>query len=790
MIKKAFFTIFAVGFLTFTSCLDPFELDPSEFDINFSGNITMTDVTSAVFLLSNRSKTVDVTEINIIFDETEWNSVSGSKPARDGVTVLGIPKRSEQKAQYVQPSDISYRISVTYHDSNPKEGKSPQGIITFKAPMSIPRQVYEYHLFKDINGDVQIVYLNDDEKNLPGSDPNDTVKETKPEQNVGEGSSPAVIPPENRNRMGTVIVVDMTNSQNIAEAAFTQGEKTFILGTVNAADKRSIALGQGDWQVSITYNRNNTIHEVGPKNIIIVPSNDPQAVKEHYLYFYLNDKGEYTFVTGNPPTDANDKDIIPPDSGYGSGVIVITNNSSAMAISTTVRNLNDDLVQNYYYRDNFIPQRPIQYGQTGYINVIGSSEFPLQNHNRYLVSVDLEAVEGIVTVQRLAYLNSVVYIQINEEDIKNPNTRVGVTLRLTNNHHESIITGLVLEDQNGRMLAYGMNSWGHEPVRENGGIAYLQVLTTSNVPIHENSYFVAHLTLQYSGSDPNHLGKTAVAANLPIDPSGNLYGNPANTERFVTLNPDDIEWSKVSPSVLPPSVTMRFYGIGSIDPITAIILIRDKPASAGFNETSPDFGTAGKSALPHTSLRIWETGHTKVPFTSYFDTNTHPAMVTRKNFYDFKRVEDAVRDNRVVEIAIPGGLAQDKTRYVDITMALPDEGEGWYAFFLTSLGWVIGHTNPPFNAPNRLQNTLFWINPNRLMDGGYWIEVDNNYYQATAGGNRPRRVEPGAGFKVIPIGHHINDDTTSILKRPASLPVLGPLLHDAASTTDVNSIRS
>jgi len=97
-----------------------------------------------------------------------------------------------------------------------------------------------------------------------------------------------------------------------------------------------------------------------------------------------------------------------------------------MVISTTVRNLNEDLVHTYYYEHDFIPQRPIQYNQTGYIEVVGTSAFPIQNHNRYLVSIDLEARDGIVTVQRLAYLlDTVIYIEINEPDISSPERVIG-----------------------------------------------------------------------------------------------------------------------------------------------------------------------------------------------------------------------------------------------------------------------------------------------------------------------------------------------------------------------------
>ena len=785
--------LITLGLLGIASCLDPVSMIP-DINFNISGNVSVTDITSAVFLLSNRSKSIDVTEVTISQDRNEWQAAGGQRPNIDSLTIIGMPKRAEQKAVYVQPTDISYLITVHYFDSNPKEGHEPIGEITFKAPMSIPREVYEYIIYKDFSGNIHVVYAGDINKILPDSDPEDTVKEgdIKPDISAGEGSSPAVIPPEYRNRMGTAIAVNMTNSQEIETITFTQGKKSYVMDNVNTSDKRSIALGQGDWQVWVSYNRNGVTATIGPKTIIIVPSNDPQADREHYLYFYLNDKNEYTFVTGNPPDNTSQTDILPPDTGYGSGVIMITNNSSAMVISATIRNLDEGLTRNYYFGQDFIPQIPVQYGQTGYINIIGSEDFPILANNRYLLSIDLENIDGISTMQRLVYIyNSVVHIVINQDDIHNPERQVGVTLYLTNLHPQSVITALVLEDQHGRMLAYSMNTWGNKAVGMGETVTF-QVLTTSNVPIYESSFFTAHLTVQYNGTDAALKGKTAVASNIVISPNGSLYGNPAETNRFVTLNASDLVWNQVSPpgQILPSGITLRIYGINTVDPINSIILIRDTPASAGFNELSQDFCLVGGRALPHTSLPIWATGHTHVSFASYFNTSGSLGMVTRNNFYDFPRVRTAVSENRVTEITVPRGLAQDKTPYVDITMDIPKEGEGWYVFFLTSLGWVIGHTNPAFNAPNRQQNTLFWVNPHRLMANDYWIHVDHNIYQAAANGHRPRRVADGNGFRVIPIGHHINDDTTSILKRPTHLPLLGPLVHDAASTIGVNAIQN
>jgi hypothetical protein len=302
------------------------------------------------------------------------------------------------------------------------------------------------------------------------------------------------------------------------------------------------------------------------------------------------------------------------------------------------------------------------------------------------------------------------------------------------------------------------------------------------------------------------LGKTAVVSVL-IHPDGNLYGNPANAHRTITLNQSNLDWNEIytpgQPS-LPATVTLRFYGINTIDPITSIILLEDNPGSAAFSDLTPDYCNDGGRTLPHThtpvnglsglfGLPIWATGHTKVPFTTYFDTTVTPSQITRNNFYDFQRVRDAQMEKRITEVTIPKGMAQDKTQYVDITMNLPPDGQGWYVFFLTSLGWVIGHTNPALNAPNRLQNTLFWINPHRLMsEEGYWVDVNNNYYQGgITNGNRPSSFAPGTGIRVIPIAHHINDDTTSILKRPVGASSdLGELVHDATSGVFVNTAKN
>jgi len=413
--------VLIIGVLAmFVSCLDPLNFDPEniQVEVDITGNINTTDVTAAVLLLSNQSKTVDVTKVVITRYTGEdalspEELLSGGMPPEDIKTVIMFenePQRLSKKAKYLTPSETSYIIDIAYkfyRRDNPAEleGNGSDRLIV---PLPLPREIVEVFIYRSTEG---VVFVATDrgidfDVNDTGNPIDDTL--------VGQGSVPAVIPPENRNRMATFIVVNRTRSQIIDSVRFHAGQSAYTMGAVNVRDKQSIALGQGSWETTLSYRRGGSSGEltVLPSvNSIIVPSNDPQTVKEHYLYFYLDNRGRYQITEIWPPGDESADDILPPDNGNGRGVIKIDNRTNIPINKVTITNLQDarELVINY---EQFDPPVLIQNRAT-YIDIVGTAAFPIDPHNQYQVKVQTN--NGAFTLKNDAFIkDSVVEIVIDD----------------------------------------------------------------------------------------------------------------------------------------------------------------------------------------------------------------------------------------------------------------------------------------------------------------------------------------------------------------------------------------
>jgi hypothetical protein len=210
-------------------------------------------------------------------------------------------------------------------------------------PLPLPREIVEVVIFRDKDGNVviEIVSLTPEEAAsgldpsiliqllLLLADPGDTGTPL-PDPLLGEGSTPSVIPPENRTRMATFVVVNKSKSQDIDRVVFNMDNRGYAIESgVNMNDRRSIALGQGEWSTMVEYYLNGA-RTAGPRNYIIVPSNDPQAIREHYLYFYKTTAGNYDITQDWPPSNLDLEDSFHGD--YGAVNVRILNRASASTV--------------------------------------------------------------------------------------------------------------------------------------------------------------------------------------------------------------------------------------------------------------------------------------------------------------------------------------------------------------------------------------------------------------------------------------------------------------------------
>jgi len=545
--------VFAI-LMSFMACLNPLDFDPdSVYNNNVTGDINTTDVTSAVLMLINRSKTVDVTSVTIT--QPEWVPSEKNPWAQaPSISFTNRPKRLERKAQYLAPSDKSYQIVIDYaFDANDK-GPAGTGSKTLTVPLPLPRQVVEIFIYRNKDG-VTIV-----DREVTDPDLNDTGNPPAEDPSKGEGSSPAVIPPGSRDRMATFVVINRTNSQVIDSVDFKMGGAGYTIGKIGVTDKQSIALGQGTWETTLKYKLNNSDVTLGPKSSVIVPSNDPQATKEHYLFFYKTNRGDYNISQEWPPypNDADEEDLLPPDiNNKGRGLIKIINNSYSMAKLVNIVNLRgtskDPMAIHY---QDFSPPVPVQYAKTGYVNVVGTEEFPIDAHEGYLIQVSLEANDNIFTVERKAYIkDQVVTIVIDAEDLKETNA-VGAKVTLQNNVISwpiNITSMIVRNKASAKSSVYGVDSWEPSGVIEKGRSADQYVISSAGMPIIKGGTFEAVITVQSNnrtGVITKDFSPAELYSELP----------PNQNTRILAISDSDV----------PNSLKETF------EPVTSITLSKDE----------------------------------------------------------------------------------------------------------------------------------------------------------------------------------------------------------------------
>jgi hypothetical protein len=214
-------------------------------------------------------------------------------------------------------------------------------------------------------------------------------------------------PPESGKRMAALMVVNKTGSQIIDSVILKMGKTEYTMDTIGVHDRCYIVLEQGSWESRLNYTRKGKPETTNPLTSNIVPSHDPQTIQMYYLFFYLSKHGDYALSQTWPPfpNDADEQDILPPDAGYGRSIIKIVNNSYALVEMVTIHNLHrpgdPPLILSY---NQFTPSIPVQNNKTGYVEVTGTPEFPIEGHGEYLIQITMESAEGIGIIERIEYI--------------------------------------------------------------------------------------------------------------------------------------------------------------------------------------------------------------------------------------------------------------------------------------------------------------------------------------------------------------------------------------------------
>ncbi|MDR1576239.1 MAG: hypothetical protein LBS37_09565 [Treponema sp.] len=429
----------------------------------------------------------------------------------------------------------------------------------------------------------------------------DNTGEKTPEEE--NGSVPPIISPKNRATMGTFVVVNLSRTRNVDWVQFVDEGRTFgdplqnVIHTINsvsvqneggtvafpavaAQDRRAIALQQG--QYKITAGHNGT-ERTAMKTGIIVPSNDPQTTKEHYLYFYRDKSGNYVVNVEKPgENDMDPTDVLPPSQGSGVGRITLVNKTTGAVLDSVTLEARDYPARGdktWTYTD-FARGAPLNINASDDVDMIGTSLFPIDGY--FIASVNAITSEGACAVTRLVYLNNTIAeIIVTDNDVaarKVPGARINV---LNTSSTISVVESVKITDAktSANYQVYTTNV-------PNGNAVTFDVINSIGMPIIEGRDYTAQasvtVTKQFTGifevngeEVENPVLTYSGAINVSIAPDGKLYGanGPASHLRTITVSESDL----IAGGLIPPTPP----GAPGFIPVTDVVILNGEYAGDG-----------------------------------------------------------------------------------------------------------------------------------------------------------------------------------------------------------------
>lgn len=777
--------------MSMTTCLDPTlfpeELKNINLTIDVTGQVDVNIVSKAVLVLKNWSHTIKVTKVEIWQELSEKDKEEG-KTGVDGLIERGSygngkPESGKSKATYLDPSTERYTLKIFY-----KLGEVPGQTDYDDITLSLPGEKQTLHLFLDKDDKVEV--LKDDE--LPTDEdakPGDLVTPEEPDPDDTEGSWPAVVPPSAADKLGYCIVRNMTNGQDIDSVSFALGNNSYAIGKITPINLQSITLRSGQWEAELSYTRDGEVKTL-KTNIMVFLSNSPQAPISNYLYFYKNDRGNYSISTEWPPVpyDVDEQDIIPLDRGNGSGVIKIINHSNALVTSVMVSDPSGSDERTFNYDEHFIPAGPIQHTNTGFVDVKGDDDFQVEKSVIYLIMVTLETTSGDVVVSRKGYLyNQVVTITIHETDIDlagNGNTngegQIGKTVIIQNQPDQTTeppttdppgdgegaanrggeefegagptqnvradtinisveypptyeITAVQFFDNDNltRTILYDYGSWDGEAKGKPVGMhesAEQVVLSSTSMPITNMTQdFFAILQVKKT--------QNGISTYAWINPSTNnlfqLYSTtPHHQTVIITLIAADLSGRFVTPD--NPKVILPDHGFKE----TVTIRLYHLDGVYAINDVY--FVEAPLTSFPLSNLDACKDTNTTTIRSHVngnanlikFTGHTGVQVATKLSYYNASANHNSFVTN-VIGTAkytkVPMPNGSLKNGACNITLELPASGNGWIIYFKKSSGWFISYTNPGLAAPGINYNKRFFLDPRGIIaDGRYYVYVGDS----------------------------------------------------------------
>jgi hypothetical protein len=623
-------SILAVLF-SYAGCLNPINFDAIQLPaIEVTGSLDTRDVTAASTYFVNMSKTLSFTNVSITQKE---NPALAENDPPYLVTEFPNTKDSQGnwknvKARYIQASDIEYEVELTiinsgnegstftkatdllatqskgiyyvwiyrtkdqtYIDAQKAAGvpdefadvilaspQDPNPPPFLPAPSDDDTQNIEINVGSSNNADIVAVL-----KTISNTLVNGFIKDALPSADDENGSVPPVVSPHNRSEMGTFIVVNFSQSRNIDSVTFKQetGVETYsntysiispdsTTPAVRTKDRNAIALKNGTYDVTATHGGTDI---TGAKRVVLVPSNDPQTLKEHYIYFYKAKNGSYVLSVEMPGNnDIDPSDVLPPDNGHGVGRVRIINRTTNGLVESIsiVSKAHPELGSAVKFYNDFIPSQPIGYG-FGEVEFTGTSAFPIDGY--FIANVNLLTIDDIVTVTRLIYLKNSIAQIIIEPNGAVPSKVPGSKITVTN----ATTTASVIDKIEIFNIAQPAEHADVTLDIANGSGPYsFNVVSTPGMPILKDNppdlyRYQAKLTVTVT----KQLTGTYNIGGSPVD-------NPVVTNTGIIIkdfSPDNVLYGKDGPGSHERSITLGESDIASIIPATPPVVPAFVPVS-------------------------------------------------------------------------------------------------------------------------------------------------------------------------------------------------------------------
>jgi hypothetical protein len=227
--------------------------------------------------------------------------------------------------------------------------------------------------------------------------------------------------------------------------------------------------------------------------------------------------------------DLANADIIPPDDGYGAGLIRITNHSQGIVYGATIFDRNDLSKSMIYGYEDFSPPQIINYNQVGRLPVVGDADFPLLANAVQLIQVYLDTAEGPVSVERVASINgNIIDITISQEEVEKRN-RIGSKVTVQNiTASSTVITSLQVYNKDNPNVSVVYNLNVSNPASQD-----VYVLSGTGFPIVPDGRYEAELTVYGNGQ--------SAIITKEFSPDGVLYSTAPDTHtRTITLTEADL----------------------------------------------------------------------------------------------------------------------------------------------------------------------------------------------------------------------------------------------------------